>query len=49
MKKSFKLSNGKICKVELKKEGYMYMVLVDGVVYKQTPNELFAVQTFNAI
>ena len=33
----------------LKKEGNDYIVKVDGEVYKKTANELFAVQTFNAI
>lgn len=35
--------------VELEYDGYMYTVISDGVLYKQTPNELFAVQTFNEI
>lgn len=38
---------GKKHTVELKYDGYMYTVISDGV--KQTPNELFAVQTFNEI
>lgn len=39
----------RVCNVELKKEGSDYIVVVDGEVYKKTPNELFAVQAFNAI
>lgn len=35
--------------VFLKKESAYYIVEVDGVVYKKSANELFAVQTFNAI
>ena len=35
--------------VELKYDGYMYTVISDGVLYKQTPSELFAVQAFNEI
>lgn len=30
--------------VELKYDGYMYTVISDGVLFKQTANELFAVQ-----
>lgn len=41
--------NGKSCKVELKKEGADYIVVVDGNVYAKTPNELYAVQKFNEI
>ena len=41
--------NGKSCKVELKKEGGDYIVVVDGKVYAMTPNELYAVQKFNEI
>lgn len=41
--------NGKKHTVELKHDGYMYTVISDGVLYKQTPNELFAVQTFNEV
>ena len=40
---------GKKHTVELKHDGYMYTVISDGVLFKQTPNELFAVQTFNEI
>lgn len=36
-------------KVELKKEGVDYLVIVDGNVYAKTPNELYAVQKFNEI
>ena len=36
--------NGKSCKVELKKDGTDYLVVVDGNVYSNTPNELYAVQ-----
>lgn len=35
--------------VELKYDGYMYTVISDGVLIKQTANELFAVQVFNEI
>ena len=35
--------------VELKYDGYMYTVISDGVLFKQTANELFAVQAFNEI
>ena len=41
--------NRKLCKVELKKDGTDYLVLVDGNVYAKTPNELYAVQKFNEI
>lgn len=41
--------NGKPCKVELKKEGVDYLVVVDGDVYAKTPNELCAVQKFNEV
>ena len=41
--------NGKSCKVELKKEGTDYIVVVDVNVYSKTPNELYAVQKFNEI
>ena len=41
--------NGTSCKVELKKEGSDYIVVVDGNVYSNTPNELYAVQKFNEI
>ena len=41
--------NGKSCKVELKKEGADYLVVVDGNVQEKTPNELYAVQKFNKI
>ena len=40
---------GKKHTVELKYDGYMYTVISDGVLFKQTPNELFAVQVFNVI
>lgn len=43
------LCNGKSCKVEPKKEGADYLVVVDGNVYAKTPNELHAVQKFNEI
>ena len=39
----------KSCNVVLKKEGTDYIVEVDGIVYKKTANELFAVQAFNEI
>lgn len=39
----------KMCDVVLKKEGADYIVEVDGAVYKKTPNQLFAIQVFNAI
>ena len=41
--------NGKSCKVELKKDVSDYIVVVDGNVYANTPNELYAVQKFNEI
>ena len=41
--------NGKTCKVELKKEGGDFLVVVDGEVYKKTPSELYAAQKFNEI
>ena len=41
--------NGKSCKVELKKDGSDYIVVVDGNVYEKTPNELYVVQKFNEI
>lgn len=41
--------NSKSCKVELKKEGADYLVVVDGDVQEKTPNELYAVQKFNEI
>lgn len=47
-KKTFCTEKG-ICKVELVKKGAEYIVKVDGDIYKRTANELFAVQTFNAI
>ena len=37
---------GKKHTVELKYDGYMYTVISDGVLFKQTANELFAVQAF---
>lgn len=40
---------GKKHTVELKYDGYMYTVISDGVLIKQTTNELFAVQAFNEI
>lgn len=40
---------GKKHTVELKYDGYMYTVISDGVLFKQTPNKLFAVQVFNEI
>ena len=47
-KKKFNVGN-KIHNVWLKKEGNYYIVKVDEEAYKKTVNELFAVQTFNAI
>ena len=41
--------NGKSCKVQLKKDGTDYLVVVDGNVYSKTPNELYATQKFNEI
>ena len=41
--------NRQSCKVELKKDGSDYLVVVDGNVYAKTPNELYAVQKFNEI
>ena len=37
------------CRVTLENDGFMYSVKVDGEVFKKTVNELFALQTFNAI
>ena len=39
----------KECRVSLTTDGYFYSVKVDGVVYKKTPNRIFAEQVFNAI
>ena len=47
-KKKFNDGN-KMHNVWLKKEGAYYIVTVDGVVYKKSANELFAVQSFNSI
>lgn len=41
--------NGKSCKVELKKEGVDFLVVIYGNMYAKTPNELYAVQKFNEI
>lgn len=41
--------NGKPCKVEIKKEGVDYLVVIDGNMYAKTPNELYAVRKFNEI
>ena len=41
--------NSNSCKVELKKEGVDYLVIVDGNVYAKTPNDLYSVQKFNEI
>lgn len=49
MSKKFYLSTGKKVEVTLNKEGYNYVVRVNGEVYKSTPNELFAVQAFISI
>lgn len=49
IKKKCFLCCKKLCNVVLKKGGLGYIVEVDGTVYKNTPNELFAVQTFNEI
>lgn len=42
-------ANGKPCKVELKKEGVDYLVVVDGKVQAQTASQLYAAQKFNEI
>lgn len=39
----------KLRRVTLENDGFMYSVKVDGIVYEETANELFAVQIFNAI
>ena len=39
----------KFHKVDLKKDRCDYIVLIDGEVYKKTPDELYAVQAFNSI
>ena len=49
IKKRNYYTGGKKRTVELKYDGYMYTVISDGVLYKQTRNELFAVQTFNEV
>ena len=49
IKKRIYYMGGKKHTVELKHDGYMYTVISDGVLFKQTANELFAVQVFNAI
>lgn len=41
--------NGRKHTVELKYDGYMYTVISDGVLFKLTANELFAVRAFNEI
>lgn len=46
--KSFYVGKRK-CVVKLMKEGGIYLVKVDEDVYKETANELFACQAFNAI
>lgn len=37
------------CKVTLENDGGWWLVKIDNSVHKQTANELFAVQVFNAI
>lgn len=37
------------CKVTLENDGGWWLVKIGNSVYKQTANELFAVQVFNAI
>ena len=49
IKKRIYYMGGKKHTVELKQDGYMYTVISDGVLFKQTPNGLGAVQVFNAI
>lgn len=46
--KKIKTERGK-CKVTLENDGFQYILKVDGKDFKKTVNELFAVQTFNAI
>lgn len=46
--KKIKTDSGK-SKVTLENDGFQYIVKVDGNDFKKTVNELFAVQTFNAI
>ena len=50
-KKFYLITGNKVKKVEvtLNKQGYNYVVRVNGEVYKSTPNELFAVQAFISI
>lgn len=43
------LEGKRLHKVDLKKDGCEYTVLIDGEAYKKTPNELYAVQAFNSI
>ena len=49
IKKKRFICREEVCDVVLKKEDTNYIVEVDGTVYKNTPNELFAIQTFNEI
>lgn len=48
MEKEFRVG-GNYTKVTLTKEGFDFVVKVNGIEYKRTPNELFAVQVFNSI
>ena len=47
-KKTLKLGN-KNCNIEVIKQEFDYIVMVDKDIYKRTANEIFAMQVFNAI
>lgn len=49
LKKKEIFANNRCYIVRLRDDGHFYFVTVDKEIYKMTPNELFAVQTFNAI
>ena len=47
--KSFITTGGKLHRVLLRWKEGIFIVVVDKEVFKETANELFAVQTFNSI
>lgn len=49
LKKKEIFTNNRYYAVRLRNDGHFYFVTVEKEIYKMTPNELFAVQTFNAI
>ncbi len=49
LKKKEIFTNNRYHTVRLRNDGHFYFVTIDKEVYKMTPNELFAIQTFNAI